>query len=69
MLILSRKVNEEIIIDGNIRVKPVKLGRSRVRLGISAPQAVDIRRAELAVARSPIIQKAREPETAEAVTQ
>ena len=46
MLILSRKVNEEIIIDGNIRVKPVKLGRGRVRLGISAPPWIDIHRSE-----------------------
>ncbi len=47
MLVLSRKENEEVVIDRRIRVKLVKLGRGRVSLGISAPPEVDIRRAEL----------------------
>lgn len=47
MLVLSRKENEEVVIDRRIRVKLVKLGRGRVSLGISAPPEVDIHRAEL----------------------
>jgi carbon storage regulator len=47
MLVLSRKENEEVVIDRRIRVKLVKLGRGRVRLGISAPSEVDIHRGEL----------------------
>ena len=47
MLVLSRKENEEVLIDRRIRVKLVKLGRGRVRLGISAPSDVQIHRAEL----------------------
>jgi carbon storage regulator CsrA len=48
MLVLSRKVNEEIIIGDNIRVRLVKIGGGRARLGISAPPEVSVRRAELA---------------------
>jgi carbon storage regulator CsrA len=47
MLVVSRKVNEEIIIGGDIRVTVIRVEGSRVRLGISAPREVSIRRAEL----------------------
>jgi len=46
MLVLSRKVNEEVVVGREIRVKVLKLGRGRVRLGIAAPLRVDVRRAE-----------------------
>lgn len=48
MLVLSRKVNEEIIIGDTIRVRLVKVGGGRARLGITAPPDVSVRRAELA---------------------
>jgi carbon storage regulator CsrA len=48
MLVLSRKVNEEIIIGDTIRVRLVKVGGGRARLGITAPADVSVRRAELA---------------------
>jgi carbon storage regulator len=48
MLVLSRKVNEEIVIGDNIRVRLVKIGGGRARLGISAPPEVSVHRAELA---------------------
>jgi len=38
MLVLTRKLGEEIIIDGNIRVKIVEIHRGRIRLGITAPR-------------------------------
>ena len=47
MLILSRKVNEELVIDRRIRVRLLRTGRGRVRLGIQAPREVEITRAEL----------------------
>ena len=47
MLVLSRKVNEEIVIGDNIRVRLVKIGGGRARLGISAPPEVSVHRAEL----------------------
>ena len=47
MLVLSRKLNESIVI-GNVVVKVVHLDRTRVRLGIVAPEDVSVRRGELA---------------------
>ena len=37
MLVLSRKLNEKIVIDGGIVVTVVKIDRNQVRLGIEAP--------------------------------
>ncbi len=47
MLILSRKEEESIIIDGNIVVKVLEIREGKVRLGIQAPKDVDIFREEL----------------------
>ena len=47
MLILSRKVNENIVIDGRIIVKIVRLDGENVKLGIEAPPEVGILRGEL----------------------
>ncbi len=47
MLVLSRKVNEEIIIDGRIRVQIVQIRGKTIRIGISAPSDVKILRGEL----------------------
>lgn len=47
MLILSRKLEESIIIDDNIEIKVVELGNGRVKLGISAPREIEILRKEL----------------------
>lgn len=48
MLVLSRKVNEEVIIGDNIKITIVRIAGNRIRLGISAPDDVTIRRAEIA---------------------
>lgn len=47
MLVLSRKVNEEIVIGENIRIKLVAVHGSKVRIGIEAPNNVSIRRSEI----------------------
>lgn len=47
MLVLSRKLNEEIVISGNIIVRVVGIGREIVRLGIEAPKEVAINRLEI----------------------
>lgn len=47
MLVLTRRVGENIVINGNIRVAVVALSGNRVRLGIEAPLAVGIQREEL----------------------
>ena len=50
MLVLSRKLNEKIVIDGGIVVTVVKIDRNQVRLGIEAPGNVRIFREEIAAA-------------------
>lgn len=47
MLVLTRKLNEEIRIDGEITVTVIELDGNRVRLGIKAPPEVRILRGEL----------------------
>lgn len=47
MLILSRKKAESIIIDGNIEVKIIDIQDGKVRLGIEAPEDIEILRNEL----------------------
>lgn len=47
MLVLSRRLNETIVIDGNIQITVLALKGDRVRLGISAPADVRVDRAEI----------------------
>ena len=47
MLVLSRKQSQKIVIDGRIEVTIVKCSGGRVRLGISAPADVSVKRGEL----------------------
>jgi carbon storage regulator len=47
MLVLSRKVGEEIIIGNNIRVTVLSVRGNQIRLGFSAPSDVTIHREEL----------------------
>jgi carbon storage regulator len=47
MLVLTRKVREEIVISGGIRVIVLDAKGSRVRIGILAPPSVQIDRAEV----------------------
>lgn len=47
MLVLSRRVGEEIVIGGNVRVTVLEVRGSQVRLGIVAPQDVRVLRQEI----------------------
>lgn len=47
MLILTRKIDEAIVIDGNIVVMVLGVERDRVKLGIAAPAEVSVMRQEL----------------------
>ncbi len=47
MLILSRKVNESIVIDGRITVKVVRVDGEIVKIGIDAPPDVPVHRQEV----------------------
>lgn len=48
MLVLSRRIEETILIDGRIEVQVIRVKGNTVRLGIRAPQDVKILRGELA---------------------
>lgn len=47
MLVITRKSNESIIIDGQIEVVVVGITKDGVRLGINAPREVQIHRREV----------------------
>jgi len=47
MLVLSRKLNERIVINDNIVVTVVEIRGDRVRLGIEAPRDVPVHRREV----------------------
>jgi carbon storage regulator len=47
MLILSRKKDEEIIINSEIKIKILSVSDTQVKLGIVAPPNVQIFRAEI----------------------
>lgn len=47
MLVLSRKVNQRIIIDDNITIVVVDIRGDKVRLGIEAPKDVPVHRQEV----------------------
>ena len=47
MLILSRKINECIVIDGHIIVKILRIDRDTVKLGIQAPAELPVHRQEI----------------------
>ena len=47
MLILTRKQNESVIIDGDIKVTVLSDKHGQVKLGIEAPDEVEIWREEI----------------------
>jgi carbon storage regulator len=48
MLVLTRKLNQKILIDGGIVVTVVRIDRNQIRLGIEAPSNMRVVREELA---------------------
>jgi carbon storage regulator len=47
MLVLSRRVEESIVIDEKIMIQVIEIRGDKVKLGITAPPEVPIRRSEL----------------------
>lgn len=46
MMVISRRLGEGIVIDGTIYITVVKVGKGRIRLGLTAPASVRIHRQE-----------------------
>ncbi len=47
MLVLSRKINESIVIDGRITVHVLRLEGEAVKLGVTAPLEIPVLRKEI----------------------
>lgn len=47
MLVLTRRIGEEIVIDGNIRITVVDISGDRARLGVTAPPSIRVDRLEI----------------------
>lgn len=47
MLVLSRKVNQSIMVGDNVRVVIVSVDRDQVKLGIEAPREISVHRSEV----------------------
>ena len=48
MLVLNRKTEQSILVDGNIKITILKVRGSQVQVGFEAPEDIRILRAELA---------------------
>ena len=55
MLVLSRKKNESLVINDNVKIVVVEIRGDKVRLGIEAPPEVTVHRKEVydAIHKSP----------------
>lgn len=47
MLVLSRKLNQSIVIGDEIRIVVVSIDRDTIKLGIDAPRSVPVHRSEV----------------------
>ena len=47
MLVITRKLDQSIIVNGNIEIMVIGLGKDGVRLGIKAPRDVQVHRREV----------------------
>ncbi len=54
MLVLTRKLGEEIRIGDEITITVLLTGKNRVKLGISGPQEIPVVRAELSSKVQPV---------------
>ena len=64
MLVLSRKVDERILIGENIVITITRIERDKVRIGIEAPPDVIVMRQELLLEKRPeLLEKRPRPKT------
>lgn len=57
MLVLTRKVGEAVVIDGEITIKVSQVQGNRVKLCIDAPRSHRVVRAEIASESTPVVAK------------
>jgi carbon storage regulator CsrA len=60
MLMLKRKLGEEIIINEHTRIRIVRINPTNCQIGIEAPQSEHIRRGEIAPQTEDILQRTAE---------
>ena len=53
MLVLSRRLNQAIVIAGEVRVTVLAITPSRVELGVEAPRQITVDREEIHLRRHP----------------
>jgi carbon storage regulator len=58
MLVLSRRLNQSIVIGGEVRVTVLAISPSRVEIGVEAPRQITVDREEIHLRRQ--VQSARE---------
>ncbi len=56
MLVLSRKLQQEIMIGENVKITVLKVKGNTVRLGIEAPRSVRVVRGELTPIEEPMVE-------------
>ncbi len=47
MLVLTRRIGEEIVIAGNVRLRVLSIDRNQVRIGVVAPSSIPVDRHEV----------------------
>ena len=67
MLVLSRRLNQSIVIAGEVRVTVLAISPSRIELGVEAPRQITVDREEIHLRRQ--VQEARSPRSLTAPSQ
>ena len=57
MLVLTRRIGEQIVIDGDIVITVVSVQGNKARIGITAPRAVRVDRQEISERRQEFSEK------------
>jgi carbon storage regulator len=63
MLVLTRKIDQGIVISGNIFIRVLGVERDRVKIGVSAPLDVAVLRQELLDRETPTVHEEGSPRT------
>lgn len=68
MLVLTRKIGESLVIDGDITIKVSQIQGNRVKLCIDAPRSHRVVRSEIQTEEAPAPMVSRTPARADAST-